>query len=150
MTTGNLSQCSKEIAKFARWIVSVGDGEIDVEDGTNDTITIPKDLLLFPSGDAMDCIIGDEVVYLSADSVSKQDGISASIAQMHSVEFLNKITMSGLPNHKLVLKIGSPIMMMRNLDKSIGLCNGTHLVVTRLDNHVIGAEIITGIGANVE
>ncbi|XP_028807349.1 uncharacterized protein LOC114762065 [Neltuma alba] len=192
LTTGNSSQCSKEIAEFARWIVSVGDGEIDVEDGTNDTITIPEDLLLFPSGDAMDCIIGntypnllnnrddksyfknrailtsnlstvddvnnhmlsmlpgDEVVYLSADSVSKQDGISASIAQMHSVEFLNKITMSGLPNHKLVLKIGSPIMMMRNLDKSIGLCNGTRLVVTRLEKHVMGAEIITGIGTGQE
>ncbi|XP_028799879.1 uncharacterized protein LOC114755171 [Neltuma alba] len=147
---GNSSQCSKEIAEFARWIVSVGDGEIDVEDGTNDTITIPEDLLLFPSSDAMDCIIGDEVVYLSADSVSKQDGISASIAQMHSVEFLNKITMFGLPNHKLVLKIGSPIMMMRNLDKSIGLCNGTRLVVTRLEKHVIGAEIITGIGTGQE
>ena len=91
---------------------------------------------------------GEEKVYLSADSVSKQDPTSNVIDDIHSVEFLNNITMSGLPNHMLHLKVGAPIMLMRNIDKSIGLCNGTRLIVTRLEKHVIGCEILTGTHHN--
>jgi len=35
-------------------------------------------------------------------------------------------------------------MLLRNLDQSKGLCNGSKLVVTRLANHVIREKIITG------
>lgn len=34
-------------------------------------------------------------------------------------------------------------MLLRNLDQSEGLCNGTRLTVTRLVNHVIEAKIIS-------
>jgi len=42
-------------------------------------------------------------------------------------------------------------MLLRNLDQTQGLCNGTRLVVTRLAKHVIAAEIISGknLGDNV-
>jgi len=35
-------------------------------------------------------------------------------------------------------------MLLRNLDESQGLCNGSRLIATKLANHVIGAKIITG------
>ena len=35
-------------------------------------------------------------------------------------------------------------MLLRNLDQSEELCNGTRLIVTRLANHVIEAKIISG------
>ena len=35
-------------------------------------------------------------------------------------------------------------MLLRNLDIKKGLCNGTRLIVRRLHNHVIDAEILTG------
>jgi ATP-dependent DNA helicase PIF1 len=49
-----------------------------------------------------------------------------------------------LPNHKISLKIGTPIMLMRNLNQADGLCNGTRMIVTKLGNHVIEAKVITG------
>jgi ATP-dependent DNA helicase PIF1 len=35
-------------------------------------------------------------------------------------------------------------MLLRNLDQTEGLCNGTRLTVTKLEDHVIEAKIITG------
>jgi ATP-dependent DNA helicase PIF1 len=54
----------------------------------------------------------------------------------------------GITNHKLELKVGVPILLLRNLNQSIGLCNGTRLIVKRLGQRVIEAKII--IGNNVD
>jgi ATP-dependent DNA helicase PIF1 len=59
-------------------------------------------------------------------------------------EFLSSLRTSGLPNHRLNLKIGTPIMLMRNLDQSEGLCNGTRMIVTRLEQHVLEAKVMSG------
>ncbi len=39
--------------------------------------------------------------------------------------------------------MGVPILLLRNLNQSIGLCNGMRLIVKRLGQRVIEAEIIT-------
>ena len=51
---------------------------------------------------------------------------------------------SGFPNHEVELKVGAPVVLLRNLDPSIGLCNGTRLTVQRLGSKVIQAKIFTG------
>ncbi|KAM7524646.1 hypothetical protein LguiA_014548 [Lonicera macranthoides] len=38
-------------------------------------------------------------------------------------------------------------MLLRNNDHSAGLYNGTRLVITRLENHVLEANVITGSNA---
>ena len=35
-------------------------------------------------------------------------------------------------------------MLLRNMNKKLGLCNGSRLVVRRLQRHVIEAEVLTG------
>ncbi|XP_019188939.1 PREDICTED: uncharacterized protein LOC109183302 [Ipomoea nil] len=59
--------------------------------------------------------------YYSSDAVCKADGDNGIFADVHTPEFLNSIKVSGLPNHTLTLKIGSPVMLMRNIDHSLGL-----------------------------
>jgi ATP-dependent exoDNAse (exonuclease V) alpha subunit len=86
----------------------------------------------------------DEKVYLSSDSISKSDGYVEQQNKEFSVEFLNTIKCSGLPNHEIKLKKGTPIMLLRNIDQSSGLCNGTRLIVTHLGQHVIEAKVLTG------
>ena len=89
-------------------------------------------------------LIGEQMEYLSSDSVDKSETIESCHFRSLTTEFLNSLTTSGLPNHCLKLKIGTPIMLLRNLDQTQGLCNGTRLIITRLAKHVIAADIISG------
>lgn len=86
----------------------------------------------------------DNRVYLSSDSTCSSDDILNVLNDVHTPEFLNGLKCSGLPNHEINLKVGTPIMLLRNVDHSAGLCNGTRLVITRLGNHVLEAKILTG------
>jgi len=63
---------------------------------------------------------------------------------LYPVEFLNTLQFSSIANHELQFKVGVLILLLRNLNQSIGLCNGTRLIVKRLGQRVVEAEIITG------
>ncbi|KAF1898407.1 hypothetical protein Lal_00042099 [Lupinus albus] len=62
-------------------------------------------------------IPGDENEYLSSDSVDMSDVSDIEVVNVLTLEFLNKLSTSGIPNHKIKLKIGTPIMLLRNLDQ---------------------------------
>jgi len=75
----------------------------------------------------------------SVDTVSEDDN-----AALFKPEFLHTLTPSGLPPHQLQLKVGSPVMLMRNLNPREGACNGTRLMITHISKRLITATIIGG------
>ncbi|XP_057418962.1 uncharacterized protein LOC130713189 [Lotus japonicus] len=96
------------------------------------------------------CCLGvstEEREYLSSDSIYKEDGNVESELDAFSPEVLNAMNCSGLPPRKLSLKIGVPVILMRNIDQSNGLCNGTRLTVKRFGDHVIQCTVLTGTKA---
>ena len=59
-------------------------------------------------------------------------------------ELLQSIDTASLPPARLRLRIGAPVMLLRNLFPQEGLCNGTRMVVTRLGKASIQCRILGG------
>ncbi|KEH33248.1 PIF1-like helicase [Medicago truncatula] len=133
----------KEIANF-------GNGEITVE--------IPEELLI---SDATNLLMSlTDFVYLDLNDnlgdplFFQERGILAPT--LDSVEHVNEYMMLLIPelwNSKspVETKGGMSVMLMRNIDRANGLCNGTRLTVTHLGKSMIAATVITGkrAGTNV-
>ena len=78
------------------------------------------------------------MIYRSSDKL-----LNSTEALRFPIEFLNKITLSGMPDHLIVLKRGMPIMLLSNLDKRNGHANGSRYVVMDMTPKIIYA---VGIG----
>ncbi|PIA46538.1 hypothetical protein AQUCO_01500230v1 [Aquilegia coerulea] len=61
-----------------------------------------------------------------------------------SNENMQALDPPSLPPFKLQLKVGCPIMLLRNLQPRDGLCNGTRLMVVQFATRVIEAKILNG------
>ena len=59
-------------------------------------------------------------------------------------EFLATLSPSGLPPHLLLLKKGMPLILLRNLNPSERLSNGTKLCLRDIHKFTLQVEIITG------
>ncbi|GJS23492.1 ATP-dependent DNA helicase PIF1-like protein [Tanacetum coccineum] len=87
---------------------------------------------------------GESVTYNSANEIYKGSTDTLDHHNLYPVEFLNSLNFLGMPPHALYLKKELPITLMRNVDQSKGLCNGTRLIITELDQFIIQVKILTG------
>ncbi|XP_074361199.1 uncharacterized protein LOC141701448 [Apium graveolens] len=78
------------------------------------------------------------------DLVLSEEEIQNWALAAFPVEFLNSIDMSGMPKHELKLKVGVVVMLTRNINQVLGLCNGTRMVIKKLFKWTVECEIITG------
>ena len=67
----------------------------------------------------------------------------------YTPEFLNTCSLPGLAPHSLNLKLGAPVVLLRNIDARNGHCNGVVYTVCNIRPHVLELRAITGsnIGA---
>ena len=157
--------------EFCEWLLQIGEGTIN-EDEDDEWVEIPKQHLAkskmdliehtFPNLESMGkeemmssgvfCPRNDDAfeinkiclnklpgqarTYLSCDRVEEEDCISAQ------TELLNSRRPSGFPDHNLILKVGAPIMLLRNLQ--CGLVNGTRMIVKAMHDKVLECEIMVG------
>ncbi|XP_076958141.1 uncharacterized protein LOC143633781 [Bidens hawaiensis] len=64
---------------------------------------------------------GDEVEYLSSGIICSLEYINDALdTTLYSPELLNGLIISRLPNNKLVLKVGVPVMLLRNRNQKEG------------------------------
>ena len=86
----------------------------------------------------LELLPGEKQKFYSIDQVNDQDARAP-------LEIINKLNPQGMPLHKISLKVGAVIMLLRNLNPAEGHCNGTRYVVTNLAKHVIEAVIPEGL-----
>lgn len=59
-------------------------------------------------------------------------------------ECLNKISISGFPKHEIKIKVGMPLVVIRNMAIEKGLCNGSRIVVDDVSYAYIIGRLMSG------
>ena len=90
----------------------------------------------------MDQLPGDARTYYAANAAFENG--STTPTDDVTTEFLQSVHLPGLPPHQLRLKVGAPVMLLRNINPAVGLCNGTRLLITRLDAVTFEGRILAG------
>ena len=87
-------------------------------------------------------IPGTECEYFSIDQAESigSDGYENQLP----AEYLQSLNLASLPPSKLKLKVGAPVILLRNLYPKEGLCNGTRMTVTRMHRWCIEVQILGG------
>ncbi|GKB39594.1 ATP-dependent DNA helicase PIF1-like protein [Tanacetum coccineum] len=124
----------------------------DFEYRRNDSVYLKENAILTSRNDDVDTInahmfdklSGPTMTYNSANEVCKGSTDILEQQHLYPTEFLNTLNFPGMPPHALKLKKELPIMLLRNVNPSQGLCNGTRLIITDLGQFVIRAQILTG------
>ena len=80
---------------------------------------------------------GEEIIYKSSDSTDEMN-------IEFTPEFLNSCELPGLAPHRLQLKVGMMVMLIRNLDVENGHCNGVKYVINNLLSRVIEMTSLNG------
>jgi ATP-dependent DNA helicase PIF1 len=67
--------------------------------------------------DKVTIFIGEHREYFSSNTVDRSEINNDQVLQIFTPEFLSSLRTLGLPNHSVKLKVGTPIMLMRNIDQ---------------------------------
>lgn len=151
---------------FAKFLLKLGNGELQkaevddiklpahciVQDGliesvlgecikSGDFSEVAKRTILCTTNEAcrkineevLGMVSGETKVFTSRDEA---DADEATNYVQYPEEYLNSLHDSGLPPHKLTLKEGVPVMLLRNLSVEQGLVNGTRLIVKSMKSKV--------------
>ncbi|KAJ9537834.1 hypothetical protein OSB04_030567 [Centaurea solstitialis] len=113
----------------------------DISNRLHDISYLKERCILCPTNDDVDMINshvlmkmpGEMHELLSADEICASTDNLEEMQIMYSCEFLTHY-----------LKVGTPIILLRNINLQKGLCNGTRLVVTQISRRVIEVVIVTG------
>ncbi|UYV74765.1 hypothetical protein LAZ67_12000856 [Cordylochernes scorpioides] len=158
---------------FSQWLLKVGDGDLPTDQqglislpescifhgvdlvqeifgsSYGDITALSQSVILTPKNTdsleinekVLDRLPNRSQCFLSVDSVECEN---VEEQNNYPTEFLNSLTPTGMPPHRLNLKIGAIVMLLRNLNPKQGLCNGTRMVIQRMRSHVLEAQILTG------
>ncbi|GJW45845.1 DNA helicase, partial [Tanacetum coccineum] len=147
---------------FASWLLEIGDGKIGTieenSEGDSSWITVPKEFCIHDDDNGLKNLIGfiydentlhhpttaDLMVYTSSDEAIPVGSDCGEVELLYPPEYLNTLQFSGFPSHRLELKVGAPIMLLRNMNLQGGMCSRTRMIIKKLSSRLIKANVITG------
>ena len=85
---------------------------------------------------------GHESTFYSAESIQSEPGVYTD--SDIPVEYLRLIEASGLLPGELHVKLGCPLIVLRNIAPGQGLCNGTRVILLHASGRVLKVQIVGG------
>lgn len=124
----------------------------DIENHYNNPKYISERAILTPTNNMVSHINelivgkipGETFTYFSTDNAEDFPGTESELDNSFPPEYLNSLNVPGLPSHALKLKVGVAVMLTRNLNQTLGLCNGTRMMVTKCLPQSVECEVISG------
>ncbi|XP_074327709.1 uncharacterized protein LOC141665622 [Apium graveolens] len=104
---------------------------------TNQTVSHLNSLIV-------DKLLGDTISYYSIDRAEDFGVTETELDLAFPIEYLNSLIILGIPQHELKLKEGVVVMLIRNLNQTLGLCNVTRLIITKCLKNVVQCDVIYG------
>jgi hypothetical protein len=92
----------------------------------------------------LDRMHGEVKTFYSADQIIHESGADDLSHLLITPEFLRSVKSASLPPGELRIKIGCPLILMRNLSPSHGLCNGSRMIVIGMTDRVLQVRLIGG------
>ncbi|GJR00759.1 DNA helicase [Tanacetum coccineum] len=92
----------------------------------------------------LEMVHGETTTYLSHDEATPVEYDGAETEMLYPMEHLNILKLPRFPPHRLELKVGAPVMLLRNVNVVGGLCNDTRMIVRQIMMKLIEVQIITG------
>ena len=95
----------------------------------------------------LDQFPGSDKTYNSADSVVSEvvaDHELEHLRGSYAPEVLASLNSSGVPLAVLKLKKGAPVMVLRNIDPRLGICNGSRGLIHQMTERVVQLRLLTG------
>ena len=72
----------------------------------------------------------------SIDSIIKETEAQEDYEEFAPIEFVNNRNPSGMPQHKLSLKINCQVMLLRNMFVNLAVVNGKRMIVRNIGLHM--------------
>ena len=151
---------SEKVEEFSQWLLSIGNGTcgegelhipeemrtgVDSLQSLTDFIFSNMDTnykdLKWLSERAILCPTNAEAEEVNNVIIDKWKGTKTTFKSVdnteessrdYTPEFLNTLSLPGIAPHLLHLKIGAPVVLLRNIKQASGHCNGTKYVITNI------------------
>nr|GEY79571.1 helitron helicase-like domain-containing protein [Tanacetum cinerariifolium] len=85
----------------------------------------------------LDMVPGESTCYISQDEATPTGNDGAETKMIYLVEHLNTLKLQEISPHHLELKVGAPVILLRNVNLVEVLCNGTRMIVRQLMTKLI-------------
>jgi ATP-dependent DNA helicase PIF1 len=83
--------------------------------------------------------------YLGCDTGTMQtNNLNGESDTLYQTELVSRLMFPRIPCYKPNLKVGIPVMLIRNTNQSVRLCNGTRMAIIQLGRRFPEAQIIPG------
>ncbi|XP_074374518.1 uncharacterized protein LOC141714921 [Apium graveolens] len=131
--SGNSEARHKVMSDFSKWQLEIGDGRVECIDTHRTDVetefVVPDEYVVKIddiNAQILERVPGNVHTYLSQDSIEDRGVDDNVFDSSFPIEYLNFINMPCMPKYELKVKVGAIVMLMRNLNQIMGLCNDTY------------------------